>query len=253
MTQGNINLLGGQLARVYSLAVAYPDNVPGYVTGNKNAMEAECAEDCFGRYFVGCLRNHALSGPAPGDVSDRAMDIAARSGAPQLGPQLAQDFMRERTDMMLLAAYLEDMLRVIPDMLAGNDGSYQRTSVYTTMRFVWQNAGALVLPQFLQSLQQMTFELNEWYVNNLMDAVRFDYLERAWPRSAQLLKDTVEKYESARAEGNSVMILVQAAVIVGLTTKFAPLLGLTDDKIGRMSKELQVDPLIDWLRDNDWI
>lgn len=253
MTQDGLNINGGQLARAYSIAVAYPDNVPGYISENKTPMEAEFAQGSFGRYFIDRLRQRALSGPDPGDVNEHAMEIASRAGAPQLGPQLAQEFLKERTDMMLLACYLEDIIGVIPAILQGNTNSYQRTTLYSAMRFVWQSAAGLVLPEFLQTLRQMTFELNEWYVDNLMDTIRFDYLETIWPRTAAILEETVEKYETAKAEGNSVMITVQAAILAGSASRFAPLLGLADSEIKSMSANLNVDPLVEWLQDNGWI
>jgi len=253
MTQENLNLNGGHLARVYSLAVAYPDNVPGYISENKVTMEAECTEGSFGRFLVDCLRERALSGPSPSDVSSRAMDIAARAGAPQLGPQLAQEFLRERTDMMLLARYLENIIEVIPDILKGNVRSYQQTKIYSAMQFVWESAASLVLPEFLQALQKMTFELNEWYVNNLMDTVRFDYLELIWPRTAKILEEAFGKYETAKADGDSVMLTVNAAVIAGSATRFGPLLGLSDREIKSMSTNFNVNPLVEWLQNNGWI
>ena len=253
MPQDGLNMTGGQLARVYSIAVAYPDSVPNYMSENKTPMEAECAEGSFGRFFIDCLRQQALSGPAPNEVNERAMDIAARAGAPQLGPQLAEEFMKERTDMMLLASYLEDIIGVIPDILQGNTNSYQGTTLCSAMQFVWQSAAGLVQPEFLQTLRQMTFELNEWYVDNLMDPVRLDYLESIWPRTAEILEETVEKYETAKAEGNSVTITVQAAILAGSAKRFAPLLGLSESEIQRMSANLNVDPLVEWLQDNGWI
>ena len=253
MTQENLNLKGAQLARVYSLAVAYPDDVPGYVSENGNVLQGECTDDCFGRFFVDRLRARALSGPAPDDVYQQAMQIASQAGAPQLGQQLASEFMKERTDMMLLARYLEDIIGVIPAILQGNVNSYQRTSLYGAMRFVWQSAAGLVLPGLLHKLQKMAFELNEWYVNSVMDTVRFDYLESAWPRIAAIIEDSVEKYETAKVEGNGVLITVQAAIIAGSATQYAPLFGLTEGEIQSMSLNLNVDPLVEWLQDNDWI
>ena len=253
MTQDGLNMNGGQLARAYSIAVAYPDNVPGYISENKTPMEAECAQGSFGRYFIDCLRQRAISGPAPDEVNERAMEIASLAGAPQLGPQLAQELLKARTDMMLLASYLEDIIGVAPDILQGNTTSFQRTTLCSAMNVVWQSAAGLVLPEFLQTLRQMTFELNEWYVNNLMETVRFDYLDRAWPRTAKIIAEARGKYETAKADGNSVMIIVQAAVIVGCVTRFAPLLGLTGNEIKSMSADLNIEPLLEWLQDNDWI
>ena len=253
MTQDGLNINGGQLARAYSIAVVYPDKVPGYISENKTLMEAECAEGSFGRYFIDRLRQRAIICPPPDEVNERAMQIASIAGAPQLGTQLAQEFLKERTDLMLLASYLGDIIGVIPDILQGSTNSYQHTTLYSTMRFVWQNAAGLVLLEFLQTLQQMTFELNEWYVDNLMDTVRIDYLESIWPRTAAFLEETVEKYETSKAEGNSVMITVQAAILAGSATRFAPFLGLSDSEIHRMSANLNVVPLIEWLQDNGWI
>jgi len=253
MTQDGLNMTGGQLARVYSIAVAYPDNVPNYISENKTPMEAECAEGSFGRFFIDLLRQRAISGPSPDEVNDRAMEIASIAGAPQLGPQLAQEFLKERTDMMLLASYLEDIIGVIPDILQGNTNSYQRTTLCSAMQFVWQSAAGLVQPEFLQALRQMTFELNEWYVDNLMDPVRLDYLESIWPQTAEILEETVEKYETAKAEGNSVTVTVQAAILAGSATRFAPLLGLTESEIQSMNANLNVDRLMEWLQDNGWI
>jgi hypothetical protein len=253
MSQDGLNINGGQLARAYSIAVAYPENVPGYISENKTPMEAEYAQGSFGRYFIDCLRQRAISSPDPGDVNEHAMEIASRAGAPQLGPQLAQDFLRERTDMMLLAGYLEDIIGVIPSILQGNTNSYHSTTLYSAMRYVWQSAAGLVQPDFLQRLRQMTFELNEWYVDNLMDTVRFDYLESIWPRTAAILEETVEKYETAKAEGDSVKLIVQASILAGSAKRFAPLLGLTDNEIQSMNANLNVDPLVEWLQDNGWI
>lgn len=200
MTQTKLDPSGAQLARIYSLAVAYPDDVPGYVAANSATLHPECADNSFGRFFIQRLRARALSGPAPDNVYHEAMQIASIAGAPELGQQLANDFMNERTDMMLLAGYLEDLIGVIPALLKGKSNSYQRTSLYSTMRFVWQNAASLVLPGFIQKLQKMTFDLNEWYVNGLMDEVRFDYLDEIWPQSAEFLETSVEKYETAKAD-----------------------------------------------------
>ena len=63
----------------------------------------------------------------------------------------------------------------------------------------------------------------------------------------------MEKYETAKAEGNSVTITVQAAILAGSATRFAPLLGLSESEIQRMSANLNVDPLVEWLQDNGWI
>jgi len=253
MTQEHLHLPGAQLARVYSLAVAYPNDVPGYVAENNVALKAECTDDSFSKFFVKRLRARALSGPAPDVVYDEAMQIASMAGAPELGQQLANDFLKDRTDMMLLAGYLEDLIGAIPALIRGNVKSYQRTSLYGAMVFVWQSAASLVLPGYLQKLQQMAFELNEWYVNNLMDEARFDYLDRMWPRTAKLLEDAVEKYEDAKVDNNVVMVTVQGAIIMGTAMKFASFLGLTDDDLNHLHSGINVDALVEWLQDNDWI
>jgi hypothetical protein len=253
MQQANLNLNGAHLARVYSLAVAYPDDVPGHVAENRVSLEPECMDNSFGRFFIERLRARALSGPNPDAVYNQAMQIASMAGAPQLGQQVANDFLKDRTDMLLLAGYLEDLISAIPAIFEGNTNAYQRTSLYGAMVFVWQSADGLVLPDFLQKLRQMAFELNEWYVNCLMDGGRFDYLDKSWPRTAKTLEDAVEQYESAKVDGDQTKQVVYAALILGTAMRYAPLLGLTEDDIGRMSSGLNVDSLVEWFQDNNWI
>ncbi len=253
MTQENLNLDGAHLARVYSLAVAYPDDVPGYVAENGEILKSEGTDNSFGIFFIKRLRARALSGPARDDVYNEAMQISSMAGAPELGQQLANEFMQGRTDMMLLARYLEDLIGVIPALVQGNANSYQGTSLYGAMGFVWQSAAGLMPPGLLQKLQKMTFELNEWYVNSLMDAVRLDYLESAWPRTVKGLEDSVEKYKAAKVDGDGLPLLVHCGIIVGTATAFRPLLGLTEDDIDSMHSGFNVDPLVEWLQDNDWI
>ncbi len=253
MTQENLALPGAQLARLYSIAVADPDGVPSYVAANGPAFESECTGNSFGRIFIEQLRTRALDGPTPDAVYDEAMQIASLAGAPQLGQQLAEDLMKDRTDLMLLAGYLEDLIRVIPALLQGDENPYRRTSLYAAMAFVWQNVSELVQPSFLQQLRQMTFELNEWYANGLMDGVRVDYLDSRWPRTAKTLQDSVDKYETAKRDGDGVQMVVYGAVILGTASQNAPLLGLSPDDVDNLHSGPNVDPLIDWLEDNSWI
>lgn len=254
MSQNTYHPFGARVARAYSLAVAFPDGVPDYVQQNSDGFAEGGGEIRFGEYFIERLRAKALSGPLHDEVYGEAMRIAGEAGAPEFGSQLANDFMQDRTDMLLLADYLESLLDAMTALREGDTKPYQNTTLYQTMSFVWLNAGGLVLPGFLEKLQQMAFELNEWYVRALMDTIQIDFMEQDWPRyAAKMAVDIIDKYEDAKAKGDSVQMFLYSAGILGITTQYAPILGLTEEDISELYSEFDVDPLLEFLKENDWL
>ena len=163
---------GVGIAQAYALAISYPDSVPEFVQKNavffqQNGPAIQC-----GQILAAALQAAALSGPSERSIRERATDVAGRSGRPELGPKIAEDMLRTRSDMGQLASYIQDLVNTLPAVASGNLTPYHNTNLYRFSNYIWTMSSRLVSQEDLQALRTMTMQMSEWYVKNLADTVQ---------------------------------------------------------------------------------
>ncbi|MCK4512982.1 hypothetical protein KAW64_14650, partial [bacterium] len=81
------------------------------------------------------------------------------------------DLLESRTDMLLLAGYIESLIVTLPDVAQGNSVPYSQTMLYGLMSFLWPAVGNFMLPQDVALLRHITMQMNEWYVSQFVAAI----------------------------------------------------------------------------------
>jgi hypothetical protein len=246
---------GGKLIRAYALAVSYPDQVPSFVADQRQSFQADGEVVRYGKLLAAQLRGGALSGPAPHEVREQAADLAGRVGAGQLAGPLADGLMANMTDLMLLADYVSALLETLPALAAGDLQPYRHTLLYQSMSLLWNNAAALLGVAGVEPIRQLSLQLNEWYVGNLVMALGVPPAadEVSETKLRALLQQAVDELRGLSGSEASVQAVVWASVLLGAAAKHGDMLDLPESEAQAMTGLENVGRLVDWLEEHGWV
>jgi hypothetical protein len=163
---------GVGIAQAYALAISYPDSVPEFVQRNAVFFQQNGAAIQCGQILAATLQSAALLGPSPQSIREQAMDVAGRSGRPDLGPKVADDMLRTRSDLQQLASYIQDLVNTLPAAAKGDLAPYHSTNLYRFSKYIWTLSSGLLSPGDMQAIRNMTMQMSEWYVKGLANTVQ---------------------------------------------------------------------------------
>lgn len=164
---------GVVIARAYAIAVSYPDSVPEFVKKNGTFFQPNGGAIKCGRVLASQLRSAALSGLSPQSIREQAGNVACRADRCDLGPIVADNMLKNISDMYQVAGYLQNLVDTLPSVTAGNVVPYQNTAVYQNSKLVWgmlESLGVLP-PRDIKAIRDITLEMSEWYVGNFASLV----------------------------------------------------------------------------------
>jgi len=157
-----------QLGNVYALALFYPERFVNYEQQERAALSSSSFRRCL-EDVANALSAAAVNMPSRQETYERAMDIASRAGAPQLGPKVTEEMMKNQGNYALVAEALTQLSKVL-----GGELAYESTIMYETaitfgsLSNLWKVLGAEAeLPGFWKKYTQILFELTRWQIERV--------------------------------------------------------------------------------------
>lgn len=162
-----------RLGTSFALAVFYPDRFASYVDKEKGNFGTASFRKCLGG-LVKALEHEGLNTPSGQDIESRAMSVASRAGAPELGPKVAEDWKATQGNPSVLAL----LMRQLSNVLTG-EKAYEDTLLYQDAR-QRQSLGELLevvggeaeMGSFWEHYIAISYDLTRWYVESLARASR---------------------------------------------------------------------------------
>ena len=162
---------GLALTIAYSNVFAWPDNLPNFVNTNVQFFRSNGGSIICGRQFVHRLRQGAIACPTYNQIYNQAVTVTGNAGLPHMAPDLAAQMYNYNTDLSLLASYIEELINVCPEIVNGNLVPYHNSNIYRISYALLTGMQQLLLPQHVLVIQRMTYDMNMWYVGNLMNSM----------------------------------------------------------------------------------
>ena len=155
------------LSMMYATAWSFPEVLPQFIKEHADILERkDFSREMF--RIIDAFQSRALSMPSTENVYNQAVRISSESGRPDMAAQLHDNMMSEKTDLYSISLHFEDLSRSMDGILIGDENIYRNSEIYSYSSLLWNMMAYNTSETFTRTYQQMLFELNFWYIQQLL-------------------------------------------------------------------------------------
>jgi NADH dehydrogenase/NADH:ubiquinone oxidoreductase subunit G len=156
-----------QMAMLYAIAWSYPERLPAYVNKHAGTFQSRAFQKETDR-LIKHLENHTIEMPSTRNTYQQAVKISSEFDHPNLAGELHDTMLGEKMDSRKMARHFKDLKRSVKEVLTGDERFYKNSEIYNYSSVTWNMMQYNTSTQHTRAFQEMLYELNIWYIQNLL-------------------------------------------------------------------------------------